>query len=61
MSAPTHRRAVITIDWFGPDKKVRGLIEDAIDQLFMKDEFMEAIHTAWSDVTFIPRVKENAS
>lgn len=53
-----HRRAVITIDWVGPDKRVRALIEDAVDGLFMNDDFMTAVGFASSDLEFTPRVKE---
>ncbi len=52
-----HRRAVIVIDWWGPDKKVRSFIEDAIDGLFQNDDFMESIVAASSDLTFTSRVK----
>ena len=51
------RRAVIIINWEGPDKKVRGLIEDAIDRLFMSDEFCTTVLGASSDLKFTPRVK----
>lgn len=51
------RRAVIVINWEGPDKKVRGLIEDAVDQLFMSDEFCTTVLGASSEVEFTPKVK----
>ncbi len=53
------RQAVIVIRWEGPDKKVRELIGDAVDDLFQRDEFMEAVSFADSDVTFTPRLKSS--
>lgn len=51
------RRAVITINWEGPDKKVRGMIDDAIDNLFMEISFLPAVVAGDTAIEFTSRVK----
>lgn len=51
------RQAVIVIRWEGSDKKVRGLIEDAVDGLFQQDGFNAAVTFADSSVEFTARLK----
>jgi hypothetical protein len=51
------RRAVITIHWEGPDKKVRALIDDALDNLFMEITFLPTVTGGYTTIEFTPRVK----
>lgn len=52
------RRAVVTIEWDGPDRPVREMIEAALDRLF--EESLSAhpkVGFATSSVEFTARVK----
>jgi hypothetical protein len=51
------RRAVITINWEGPDKKVRELIDNAVDDLFMEITFLPAVVAGDTAIEFTSRVK----
>lgn len=51
------RRAVIVINWEGPDKKVRELIDDAVDNLFMEITFLPTVVAGNTAIEFTSRVK----
>ncbi len=51
------RRAVITINWEGPDKKVRELIDDAVDNLFLEITFIPAVTAGDTAIEFTSKVK----
>lgn len=54
------RRAVITITWEGPDKKVRDFISDRIDALFFDlDEEVSGVLAADSAIDFTSRVSRS--
>ena len=57
MKPAPHRRAVITIDWCGPDKKVREMIEEAVDNLFMEITFIPTVTAGTTGIEYTARVK----
>lgn len=54
--SPT-RRAVVTIVWVGPDKKVREMIEEAVDNLFMEITFIPTVTAGTTGIEYTARVK----
>lgn len=53
------RRAVITIEWEGPDKPIREYIDDRLDGLFydLTMDFGDKLGFATSSVEYTSKVK----
>lgn len=53
------RRAVITVEWDGPDKPVREYIEDAVDRMFEAMTYdVPKLEWATTNVEFTAKVKQ---
>jgi hypothetical protein len=53
------RRAVITIEWVGPDKPMREFIDDRLDEMFesMTWKFGEKLGFATSSIEYQSKAK----
>lgn len=51
------RQAVVVIRWEGPDKKVREMIDEAVDELFMAITFLPTVVAGDTSIEFTSRIK----